>query len=64
MFARINVFARAFVAAAVVATQTNAALAQDRLVVFGQEVGTSGRFGQKLGDAPAWIRQSTASSPQ
>ena len=38
--------------------------AQDRLFVFGQEVGTHGHFGQKLGDAPPWIRRSTDGDPE
>ena len=38
--------------------------AQDRLFVFGQEVGTHGHFGLKLGDAPPWIRGSTDGNPE
>lgn len=38
--------------------------AQDRLFVFGQEVGSHGRFGQKLGDLPPWIRRSTDGDPE
>lgn len=55
--------AMAAVSAAVV-LMSSAVAAQDRLVVFGQEVGAMGHFGQKLGDAPPWVRRSNAGDPE
>ena len=52
------------VALAATLLNVSALHAQDRLLVFGQEVGTHGRFGQKLGDAPPWIRRSTDGDPE